>query len=230
MNIVEYRNPLSKNNLVFCIVDDVDTYKNNWIKEIIKNLADFTVSNLYTKGYDVFVGYDEDILLKHVTDLKYNYAVVMSPGTEYINGLDFFNELEKLIQKDFFIAGHFLDRKDAYYELHHQCYVINLKDYADLDYPCIGGISPGSEHHQRSPVRSLENIHDDHTPTWIKPGETFKKYNHKCHGWNIVSKALELIKNTIIRNRKKISKKRYLGYTSVKAIVLMNIFIYRIPN
>ena len=208
MNIVEYRNPLSKNNLVFCIVDDIDTYKTSWIKEIIKNLADFTVSNLYIKGYDVFVGYDEDILLKHVTDLKYNYAVVMSPGTEYINGLDFFNELEKLIQKDFFIAGHFLDRKDAYYELHHQCYVINLKDYADLDYPCIGITSPGSQHHQRSPVRSLENIHDDYTPIWIKPGETFKKYNHKCHGWNIISKGLKLSKSFVvfddsIRNNKK---------------------------
>jgi hypothetical protein len=208
MNIVEYRNPLSKNNLVFCIVDDIDTYKNNWIKEIVKNLADFTVSNLYTKGYDIFIGHDEDILLKHVTDLEYNYAVVMSPGTEYINGLDFFNELEKLIQKDFFIAGHFLDRKDAYYELHHQCYVINLKDYVDLDYPCIGSVSLGSEHHQQSPVRSLENIHDDYTPIWIKPGVMSKKYNHKCHGWNIISKALELSKSLLvfddsIRNNKK---------------------------
>lgn len=208
MNIVEYLNPLSKHNLVFCIVDDVNTYKNNWTKEIIKNLADFTISNLYVKGYDVFIGHDEDNLLKYVTDLKYNYAVIMSPGTEYINGLNFFNELENLIQQDFFIAGHFLDRKDAYYELHHQCYVINLKDYADLDYPSIGKMSMGSSHSQLSPERSLENIHDDYTPVWIKPGVMIKNYNHKCHGWNIISKALELSKSLVVfdnavRNNKK---------------------------
>ena len=86
-------------NITFCIVDDIDTYANSEIKTTIRNICDFTISNLYTKGYTTLVGTSADDLLKQVTT---EYAVVMSPGTEYINGYLFFEALEKLLKNDFF--------------------------------------------------------------------------------------------------------------------------------
>ena len=51
---------------------------------------------------------------------QYDYAVVFTPDTEF-QGESFFKHLHKLIEQDFYIAGHILDRKDGYYELHEQC-------------------------------------------------------------------------------------------------------------
>jgi hypothetical protein len=140
--------------------------------------------------------------------MKYRHAVVISPGTEFISGTSFFVELDKLISKDFFVAGHILDRGDAYYELHHQCYVVNLEYYKELNFPFVGKQELRSRHSQIAPVRSTDNFHDDYTPLWITTGTTNQVYEHKCHGWNILQTALSNNKTCIIfdnnlRNSKK---------------------------
>lgn len=190
MNIVHYT---TENNLkiVYIIIDRTYLFQNSWTKEIIKNISDFTVSNIWSKNYDVMVGVDEDQMLSRAIDLGYACAVVLSTGTEFINGDDFFDLVKNLSDTDFFLIGHILDRGDAYYELHHQCYVINLKIYKDLDKPIIGKPQLGEKHQQIKPIRSEENIHDDYTPIWIKSGTSSKEYSHKLHGWNIISAALK---------------------------------------
>lgn len=196
------------NKIVFCIVNDIDTYANDDIKSTIQNILDFTISNLYIKGYKVIVGTDEDQLLRSVD--HYNHAVVMSPGTEYINGFEFFNSLEELLKKDFFLAGHILDRTmyDAYYELHHQCYVINLKYYRELNCPEIGKPEYDKPHNRIEPLRSRENWHDDYTPKAVSKGTVLKTYLNRCHGWNLLSLAFEnnlpvIVFDDTIRNNKK---------------------------
>jgi hypothetical protein len=133
---------------------------------------------------------------------------VFSTGTEFINGTAFFDAILQLIKQDFFIAGHILDRKDAYYELHHQCYIVNLEKYKELGCPDIGQQEFGSQHTQYMPMRSVDNIHDDYTPTHVVCGFTKKEYNHKCHGWNILSIAFDIdcsvaVFDSSIRNNKR---------------------------
>ena len=208
MNVVEFK---SKNNLIaFCFVDNTSQYSSAWTRELIKNIADYTISNLTIKGYDVYQSENEDSALTTVTDLGYKYAVVFSTGTEFINGNDFFVEINKLINTDFYVYGHILDRGDAYYELHHQCYLINLDRYRSLGCPEIGQINLGNGHEQYTPNRSLENIHDEYTPLWIKSGEIKKNYNHKLHGWNIISAVLNDCGAIYAFNEKiRASKKHY---------------------
>ena len=129
MNILEF-NPQWKTNIAFCFVDNTRQYLPH-IKELIKNQADGCLVNIYNKGYTVFQWIDEDTLLRHAASKGYKHAVVLSTGTEFLNGHAFFNALEELVKQKFFVAGHVLDRKDAYYELHHQCYVVNLEVYND---------------------------------------------------------------------------------------------------
>jgi hypothetical protein len=129
-------------------------------------------------------------------------------ATEFINGDSFFNILESRIEQDFFIMGHILDRSEAYYELHHQCYVINLKYYKQLNCPDIGKQILGSKHRQVRPWRSSDNIHDDYTPTWVAGGEDETNYNHKMHGHNILSIAFDtdlpvVVFGDILRDNKK---------------------------
>jgi len=207
MNIIEF-NSSSKSKIAFCLIDNTINIKDNFSKEIVKNQSDFTISNLYIKGFDVYQSFDEDQIIKHVSKLDYSHALVFSTGTEFINGYDFFNSLENLIKENFLVAGHILDRKTAYYELHHQCYLINLNLYRNLNYPEIGKTELGISHSQTIPLRSLENIHDDYTPVYIKPGTDIQTYYHKCHGWNIISVALKndlplkVFDNTMRNNKK----------------------------
>jgi len=206
MNIISFEN-FPRNNIAFCFVDNTNTYQSS-IKELIKNQSDYTITNLYSKGYNVYQGTCEDSLLKHTTNLGYNYAVVFSTGTEFINGDKFFENIGSLISKEFFIAGHILDRGDAYYELHHQCYVINLIKYKQLGYPEIGQQELGALHVEVTPIRSDNNLHDNYTPVWVKQGYTSREYNHKAHGWNILQLAFDnnetiLIFDNDIRNNKK---------------------------
>ena len=188
MSLIKFKS--SNPDIVFCFVDRTNEYKSAWTKELVKNQADYTINHLCIKGYSVLQGYYEDVLLVEASK-QYKYAVVFSTGTEFINGDSFFNELDNIVSDKFFITGHILDRKEAYYELHHQCYVINLKIYQELGYPEIGDQELGALHTQTEPIKSPYNIHDDYTPTWIRWGNISQTYNHKCHGWNIISCALQ---------------------------------------
>jgi hypothetical protein len=212
MNVIHYNSPfktLLGNQVVFCCVDHTDSYKSAWATELIKNIADYTISNLTIKGYQVLQSFSEDYLLREAVKQGFEYAVVYSTGTEFINGDTFFENIDSLISTDFFIAGHILDRNDAFYELHSQCYVINLKIYAALGFQKIGQQELGVKHVQQIPNRSKENIHDDYTPIWIKSGSHLKdEYQHKAHGWNILSLALTnnypvIVFSDAIRNSKK---------------------------
>ena len=206
MNVIEF-NTRWETDIVFCFVDNTRAYNSN-TREFMKNQADGTLANIYNKGWTVYQWLDEDILLRHACNKGHKWAVVFSTGTEFTNGTAFFDAILKLTKQDFFLAGHLLDRYDAYYELHHQCYVINLEKYKDLEYPKIGQQKLGETHTQYAPYRSIDNIHDDYTPTEIRRGFTKKDYNHKCHGWNILSKALDIDAGIIvfdesIRNNKR---------------------------
>ena len=191
MNVVKFKESCSieKNHIIFCIVDKTDSYKNN--KEIIKNISDWTVQNITILGYTVLVSADEDLLLTTASNTNADHAVMLATGTEFINSYDWFDDVENLCKEDFFIAGHILDRGEFYYELHDQCYVVNLKTFKQLGSPTVGKVSFFETHQQTMPTRSDENIHDQYTPVWISSGTESKEYAHKAHGWNLISIALK---------------------------------------
>jgi hypothetical protein len=189
MNVIKFKSFKNK-PLVFCVLDTTASIIDPWAKEIVKNQADYTIQNLYNKGYTIFQGSDEDLLLKEAS-LDFDYACLISTGTEFLNGETALISLEEECTENFLVKGHILDRKDAYYELHQQCYLINLKIYRSLDFPIIGKQILGEVHITNCPIRSKENIHDDYTPLWIKSGDSTLKYSHKCHGWNIIKISLD---------------------------------------
>jgi hypothetical protein len=195
--------------IVFCIVDNIKDYPSNWIKEIVKNSIDFEICTITGQGFDVAVGYDENVLLKNCTD-DYKFAVVTRCGTVWADNQNFFNQLKQIYYSDVFLMGHILDKKEAYYELHPQCYIINLEKYKSLGCPNIGEQTLYSTHSQTEPIRSEENFHDDYTPISIQAGHKIKEYQHKCHGWNILSLGFENNFNVLPFNEKFRNSKKYL--------------------
>lgn len=208
VNNIKFQPQIFNESIVFCLVDNTASYQTDWIRELIKNQTDYIISDIYGRRYVVLQGLDEDDLLRSALRQGFKHAVVFSTGTEFINGPAFFEEIENIVNTKYSIAGHILDRGDAYYELHHQCYLINLTDYNELGCPAIGKQELGSKHTQIVPIRSTDNIHDDYTPTWVNAGLISKEYYHKCHGWNILSKLFEnnltvRVFDKSIRNNKK---------------------------
>lgn len=208
MNVIEYK---SKNKpIVFCFIDNTYQYDSAWTTELIKNIADYSISNIFSKGYDILQSQSEDDALQTAVDRGYKHAVVFSTGTEFINGREFFNEIEKLTKTEYSIYGHILDRKQSYYELHHQCYLINLDIYKSLNCPEVGQVTIGVCYQEFSPDRSNENIHDDYTPLWVSKGNSLKEYTHKLHGWNIISTYLNAEYTiTAFDNKIRQNKKHY---------------------
>lgn len=217
MNVVKFKEPSleSKDHIIFCIVDRISACKEN--QEAVKNISDWTIQNITILGYTVLVSADEDTLLQTAAEFSAKHAVVLSTGLEFVNSYEWFECVEKLCQEDFFIAGHILDRKEFYYELHEQCYVINLDTYKKLNQPAVGQQKFFYNHYQMSPLRSQENYHGDYTPTWIKPGVIKLEYSHQAHGWNLISLALEnklpiKIFNENLRNNKRYYYPEYASY------------------
>jgi len=188
--MVKFNTPAGSEDIVFIFLDRIHTCQTAWTAELMKNLSDFVLSKIIDSGFNVIQGLDEDAMLREAAK-DYSHAVVLSTGTEFINGDEFFNYVEDEVYSDrnIFIYGHIPDRDDGYYELHEQCYIINLDIYKDLGCPEVGEFAYYSLHTQIEPRRSEENIHDDYTPIWVTGGDTPKQYKHKWHGWNILSVA-----------------------------------------
>jgi hypothetical protein len=188
--MVKFNTPSGSTDIVFIFLDRLGKCQTAWTRELVKNLSDYVLSKINSHGFNVIQGLDEDAMLREAAK-TYTHAVVLSTGTEFINGDEFFNEVELVVYSgtDFFLMGHIPDRDDGYYELHEQCYIINLDTYKQLGCPAVGKFEYYSGHTQIAPIRSNENIHDDYTPTWVSTGTEEKLYKHKWHGWNILSTA-----------------------------------------
>jgi len=208
-----------KKRIACCIVDNHSLCQSNWAREISINITDFLIHRFKSFGFDIFIDKDEDKLLEKVSlDIFYTHTVVVSSGT-YLGLSDrIFLAIEEICQQDFFISGHILERnensywKNGYYELHHQFYIVNMVEYLDLNKPFIGS-QKSEEHIQIEPIRSNEKLYnDDEIAKWIISGTKEKKYEMKCHGWNIISVALKNNKILIDVGSKIRDNKYYLYY------------------
>jgi hypothetical protein len=202
--MIKYKANNKNKDICVCIIDDTEQY-DLWSKELVKNRADYTITNCTGMGYDVFVGRNVDNILKSVCN-DYTIAVVISPGTEFINGDAFF----KNIPEKFSLIGHILDAGDGYYVLHPQCYILNLKIFNLAGQPAIGKHEYFKPFSATAPIRSNENIHDKYTPLWIKPGTELNQYKYRGYGHNIIKSLLDNGSNVEAFNDKQRNSKHYL--------------------
>lgn len=185
-----------KKPIAICIVDNRKIYTSGWATEISNNLTDFLIYEFKLFNFDIYISDSEDELLATVKD-EYSHAVLIASGTalslEYHKLAE---AIDDMCNKQFFIAGHVLDRnenaywKNGYYELHHQFYIVNLIEYKEIGEPFVG-MQEHIPHSQIKPIRSDKLMHDDEeVAEWISQGTLLTEYEMKCHGWNIISQGL----------------------------------------
>jgi hypothetical protein len=207
-----------KNSIVFCLHDIVDTCESGYAREVCVNLTDFLIHRFDLYGYDILISTDEDALLRTASEEGYSHAVVISAGTSLRLSDRLFPAIEETCKKDFFIAGHILDRVNhshygnACFELHQQFYIVNIEQYKDAGMPVIGAEEWGP-YEQVAPIRSRECLYDDpEIPVWMKQGTELKTYDVRLHGWNILRVALEQGRLLLTVDQNIRTTKKYLYY------------------
>ena len=203
------------NRIAVCIVDITDICESAWAKSIAVNLSDQLVQYFYNRSHDIYIDKNENVLLTEVAkDDFYTHAVVIASGNapSFVNGKNLSSAIiDFCSENSFSIAGHILDRKESYYELQHQFYIVNLQDYRELGFPEIG-YAEDSKHVQVEPIRSTDSVHSDYVPQWISTGTKVKEYSKKLHGWNLIAEALKGKKVIIDIGRTIRNLKEYFYY------------------
>lgn len=227
---MEKFNVYKQNKIVYCVVDNLDLCLSGWAKEVNINLSDFLIHRCMIKGYDVYIGKDQNELLQAAAkDGFYSHAVIIASGTSLKLSDRLFPAIESLCEKEFFVAGHILDREKSYYELHHQFYVVNLNEYTSLNYPVVN--QPEEiPHSQIEPLRSDELIQGDYDlPLWIKPGTLLKPYERKKHGCDIIAVGLANNRQIIDLGEDVRTSKKYIyfEYEHVFLREVSNLYYYQ---
>lgn len=203
---------------------DYDYYKNNgigvgWL-DISKRIKDTTALALSkniteywiqeNSNYDVLTHFSESIddLLNWAEEKQLSFLLVLSIGNNLSRRYQLFHELPRFIKDnpDITLTGHILDKGEDFYEIHHQCFLVNINWWRSAGKPQFGDEEQTSWE-TLEPIRSEENWHDGYTPHWISRGSKLKVYSGKRPGWNIIDAALKSDKriysfDEIIRNSK----------------------------
>ncbi len=148
-------------------------------------------SRLRLKTIDFDFGINLGDLLSKTYEMGKTWAIVMTPGTIIKEG--FYESVRDFTSKagpDIFMFAHLMDRKDKWFGIHPQCFIVNLALWNQLDRPPLIKRATGKISVSKV-IRSSENIHDDYTPTYLMPGRGTSEESPEIMGWHWIHKALE---------------------------------------
>lgn len=196
-------------NLSICIFP-ADTLYND---ELAERMTEFTRFYTYRIKEITENGAIDIIVEKSIDDAltnnyeKYDHILFMSAGVRiYDSSIIFDIENEINNNPNYMAAGHILEWKENWYELHHQFVLVNTKNWVKAGKPIYGGWD-GKNDDLVVIERSVENFHDDYTPLWIKNTGRIENRFHQKQGWNFINEALkngfDIINwNQTIRNKR----------------------------
>lgn len=157
-----------------------------------KNITEYWVQEIANYGLTTTCMPNPDELLAWADSMGLNYIMVVAMGSNLSKKQNLLNEIPDFLaaHPDISISGHLLDKGEKFYELHHQCYIINVNWWRESGKPVMGEEQQNASWSTVEPARSEENWHDSYTPHWIAQGHTPKEYTGRRFGWNIINTAL----------------------------------------
>lgn len=179
--------------LVFGFWDRSKLIANDFVAKRSRDLSMMYLNSCFP-GTPKIEHTDVDLILQVAAQSTARWCLVQSHG-HMILRFDFYRELEKYLQNPerpgFLVLGHILDRKDEFFEIHHQCFLVDLENYRRLGRPAFGAPS-ATPRKLDVPHRSPDNFHDDYTPPWLRPmpSPEAREYKAVCDGWNIIDTSL----------------------------------------
>lgn len=191
-------------------LDITDKIKNTTALALTKNITEYWVQENSNYNIKTCCMKDPDQLLHWAEKQGLKYLLVVATGNNLSKNNNLFNILPEYldsIKNDLTIAGHVLDKGEKFYELHHQCFLVNIEWWVSANRPAIGSEQYSYEWSTTKPIRSEDNWHDGYTPYWIEQGTDITNYTGRRFGWSLIESALSSGKriysfNELIRDTK----------------------------
>lgn len=191
---MSYYDYLHLNKIGFGIawLDITDKITDTTALSLSKNITEYWVQENENFQLLTTCNKDPDAILEWADTSGLKYLMITAIGTNLAKRNNLHHEIPKFLENnpDFAVAGHILDKGDKFYELHHQCFIINMDWWRDNGRPQMGKEEFNKPWTTIKPIRSEENWHDGYTPHWIAQGNTTENYTGRRFGWNIIDTAL----------------------------------------
>lgn len=160
-------------------------------ESLLNSIKDYFYENLL---------YDLDENNVHIIDMNNLYDCLQKKvQTKYVvviqEGIFFFEHFDNNFLKtvisnieDYTLIGHILDRKERYYQVHQQQFILNVNDWKKAN-------CPDFNHTQSDQLvvikRSTDNFHNDYTPLWIEQTKDITKNDKLKFGGYVISELLK---------------------------------------
>lgn len=193
-------------------LDITDYIKDSTALSLTKNITEYWVQENENYYLPTTCNKDPDAVLKWADVAGLKYLMIVAMGTNLSKQDNFYHVLPKFLENNlnFAVAGHILDKGDKFYELHHQCFIINMDWWRANGQPLIGKEEFSAPWSTVKPIRSEENWHDNYTPHWIAQGNAIENYAGKRFGWNIIDTALKSGSSVVSFNESMRESKYYI--------------------
>ncbi len=174
-------------------LDITDKITDTTALALSRNITEYWVQENENYRLATTCNKDPDAILSWAADQDLKYVMIAAIGTNLSKRDNIHHEIPHFLENNpgFAIAGHILDKDDKFYELHHQCFIINIDWWKNNGRPLIGKEEYSTAWTTVKPIRSEENWHDNYTPHWIAQGTTSENYTGRRFGWNIIDTALK---------------------------------------
>lgn len=184
---------LNRLGLGMAWLDITDKITDSTALALSKNITEYWVQE--NENFDLLTTCNKDTtaILEWADNTELKYLMVVATGTNLSKRNNFHHELPQFLENNpnFAVAGHILDKGDKFYELHHQCFIVNMDWWRANGRPLIGNEELNTTWSTVKPIRSEENWHDGYTPHWIAQGNSTENYTGRRFGWNIINTALK---------------------------------------
>ena len=156
---------------------------------LLKSVKDYFYQNLLhdfdeTRVFNCSINNINQTLQQIQTE----YVLVIQEGIFFFDHVD--NNFLKITIKnleDYVLIGHVLDRKDRYYQLHPQQFILNVNKWKQIGSP---DFNCRSDNNLSAIKRSDDNFHDDYTPTWIQASDSSVSCEKLKFGGFVISLGL----------------------------------------
>jgi hypothetical protein len=175
-------------DFVLGVLDTAERIRTPLAEGFCRNVMEFWMVEFQSQGLHMVTDDEPDRVLQKAAATSAKWLIFATLGTYFEQDHPFLPALKEFLaeRSDFFVMGHVLDRKQFWYELHDQCFVLNLEEYRRLGCPSYGGPRRGS-FEMMKPSRSEENFHHDYTPKWVKASTEFAMYSGLENGHGLLA-------------------------------------------
>lgn len=179
-------NSTLKKYALICVYDS--PRKNQAAQELALNISEYWCQELANRSEGVYFTKTIDNALDLVKTLDVEWVVIHQTGNTFFHYGSFFKNIEHQLSPETLCIGHILDRKEHYFEIHSQCFVLNTSLYKKLGCPPYS--SKDNKVSLTCVKRSPENFHGDYTPKWIEPKSETAQFESPADGALILDAAL----------------------------------------